>query len=201
MSINKNDRKRNQKFNPLPIIAIAVAVIAVAVIFLDIPGSGSNNKIADVNTTKDNSTEDNSTEGSATSSESAYVPATLNEEGDVVIPVSQVTEKATFYEYDSNGTKMALFAVKASDGTIRTALDTCQVCNGSPNAFFKQEGDNVQCQNCGNIYSLDMIEQERGGCNPVPIMSEEKVVSDTEIIIPATFFDENAARFENWKKF
>ena len=83
--------------------------------------------------------------------------------------------------------------VKSSDGTIRTALDTCQVCNRTPNAFYKQQGDSFQCQNCGNIYSLDMIEQECGGYS-ISIMESENAVTDTEIIIPGTLPDENAVK-------
>jgi uncharacterized membrane protein len=102
---------------------------------------------------------------------------------------------------DVEGTTVGLFALKASDGTIRTAFDTCQICNGSPYAFFIQQGDKFQCQNCGNIYSAEMIEQERGGCNPVPIMADEKTQTDTEITIPLKLIKDNAERFENWKKF
>lgn len=128
------------------------------------------------------------------------VPATINEKGDVVIKIADISEEATFYQLNSGGIDMALFAVKASDGTIRTAFDTCQICNGSPFAYFNQYEDQFQCQNCGNYYRRDMIEQERGGCNPVPIMENEKVVTAEEIIIPAEIIEANAGRFKNWKR-
>lgn len=188
MSNKKQSKKPvNQKQNPLLFVAIAVVAIAIVVVFIK------------PNMNKGKATADSSV-GQTASSDNA-VPATLNENGDVVVQIADITETATFYSYDSNGTEMGLLVVKAADGTIRTALDTCQICNGSPYAYFTQKDDKFQCQNCGNIYSVDMIEQERGGCNPVPIMADEKTVTDTEIIIPAKLFDDNAERFENWKQF
>jgi len=59
--------------------------------------------------------------------------------GDLVISKSEVTEKAKFYPYNADGTRMEILAVRAGDGSIRTAFNTCQVCNGSPRAYFKQQ--------------------------------------------------------------
>lgn len=188
-----NKKSVNKKSNPLLFVTIAVIVIALAVVIL-IP-KGDDLLVSNETTTKAGSV------AKEVASSDTAVAATLNENGDVVIQIADITETATFYSYESNGTAMGVFAVKSSDGTVRTALDTCQVCNGSPYAYFEQQGDTFQCKNCGNIYSLDMIEQERGGCNPVPVMTDEKIVTDTEIIIPAKVFEDNAARFENWKKF
>lgn len=128
------------------------------------------------------------------------VEGTLNEAGDLVINPEDIEEEATFFQLKVKGTDMAVLAVKAEDGTIRTAFDTCQICNGSPYAYFEQQGDSFQCQNCGNVYSSDMIEKERGGCNPVPIMADEKIETESEIIIPAKVLEDNLQRFEIWKK-
>ena len=199
MANNKRTKKsNNQKVNPLMIGAVAVAAIAVSLVLFAPKGSNKSN--ADSANTTGTTAPANSSEDAA-SADSNVKKAVLNDNGDVVINVADITENATFYEYDSNGTTIGLFAVKASDGTIRTALNTCQVCNGSPYAYFEQQGDSFQCQNCGNQFSLDMIGQERGGCNPVPITADDETVNDTEIIIPAKFLDENAERFTNWKKF
>ncbi len=181
MPNNKQSKKpANQKMNPLLLVAVAVAAVAVSLVLFAPKGNSSGNTVA---------------------ADPEANQAVLNEDGDIVIKIADITEKAAFYEYDANGTTMGLFAVKAGDGTIRTALNTCQVCNGSPYAYFEQQDDSFQCQNCNNLFSLDKIEQERGGCNPVPITADEKTVNDTEIIIPAEFMEENAERFENWKNF
>ena len=128
------------------------------------------------------------------------VEGTLNERGDLVINTADIKDEATFFQLNVKGTNMAVMAVRAEDGTVRTAFDTCQICNGSPYAYFEQRGDKFQCQNCGNVYSRDMIEKERGGCNPVPIMEDEKTSEGEEIIIPVEVLEENVQRFENWKE-
>lgn len=120
--------------------------------------------------------------------------------GDLIIPKSEITENAKFYPYKAEGTNMEILAVRASDGTIRTAFNTCQICNGSPRAYYKQEGSMLVCQNCGNRFSMDMVEKERGGCNPIPIMEGDKIDDGTNIIIAESFILENKKLFtSNWK--
>ncbi len=119
---------------------------------------------------------------------------------DIVIPKSQITDKVTFYPVKAGKTNMEVLAVKASDGTIRTAFNTCQVCNGSPKAYYKQEGDAIVCQNCENVFSMDMIEQQRGGCNPIPIYRENKNEDAENITITKEFIENNKGLFTaNWK--
>lgn len=119
---------------------------------------------------------------------------------DLIIPKSEITETAKFFPVKVGKTNMEVMAVKASDGTIRTAFNTCQVCNGSPRAYYKQQGNVVICQNCGNKFSMDMIEQQRGGCNPIPIMKDEKTDDGTNIIISKAFIEQNKGLFtDNWK--
>jgi uncharacterized membrane protein len=119
---------------------------------------------------------------------------------DVEIKKSEITETVKFYPAKVGNKNMEILAVKASDGTIRTAFNTCQVCNGSPKAYYKQEGDILVCQNCGNQFSMDMIEQQRGGCNPVPIYKENKSEDGENIIISKEFIEQNKELFtDNWK--
>lgn len=126
---------------------------------------------------------------------------TLHENGDIGIDTAQITENASFYETKVGDTTVGILAVKASDGSIRTAFNTCQVCNGSPYAYFEQQGDSIQCQNCKNIFALDQIGMEQGGCNPVPISETQRTEKDGEITIPSTLLSENAPRFLNWKQY
>lgn len=122
-------------------------------------------------------------------------------ERDLVIPKSEITNTVKFYPVKSGKTQMEILAVRASDGTVRTAFNTCQVCNGSPRAYYMQQGDEVICQNCGNRFSIDMIEEQRGGCNPIPIMKEDKTDDGDNIIISQAFIDRNKGLFpDNWKK-
>lgn len=116
------------------------------------------------------------------------------------IKKADITEKASFYSYEEAGVYMEVMAVKASDGSIRTALNTCQVCFDSGRGYYKQDGDVVVCQNCGNVFGIDDIEVVKGGCNPVPIMKENKSEDDEFITISGEFLADNAGYFEKWKR-
>lgn len=122
-----------------------------------------------------------------------------DENGDMVIPIADITEKATFYSYDELDNTMEIIAVKANDGTIRTAFNTCQVCYSSGRGYYVQEGDELVCQNCGNRFAMDQVEVAKGGCNPVPIFEEQKEVNADTIKIKKDFFQEAEVIFENWK--
>ncbi len=122
-----------------------------------------------------------------------------NENGDMEIPTSGITENASFYGYDELDSKMEVIAVKASDGTIRTAFNTCQVCYSSGRGYYVQEGDQLVCQNCGNTFGMDDVEVTKGGCNPVPIYDEQTRTNNDSIIIPNEFLKEAEIIFKNWK--
>lgn len=119
---------------------------------------------------------------------------------DLKIRKSTVTSTARFYPYKTGNTYLEVLAVKANDGTIRTALNTCQVCYDSGRGYYRQEGDELVCQNCGNRFNIDDVEVVRGGCNPVPIMKENKTDDGQNIIISDSFLSKNQFYFTRWKK-
>lgn len=118
---------------------------------------------------------------------------------DLVITKEAITETATFFPVKAGNTTMEVLAVRASDGTVRTAFNTCQICYNSGYGNYEQIGDILQCQNCGNLFALDQIELERGGCNPVPITGDEKSDDGDSITIPYQTLEDNADFFKNWK--
>lgn len=126
--------------------------------------------------------------------------ATVQADQDLVIPISEITETAKFYPTDIDGTRLEVVAVKASDGTIRTAFNTCQVCYDSGKGYYKQQGDLLVCQNCGNQFSMNNVEVEAGGCNPWPIFDKNKTVTDDSITISYAFLKESEGIFSNWKE-
>lgn len=121
--------------------------------------------------------------------------------GDLVIQIDGIGSDASYFDFDANGTTVQVFAVKASDGTVRLALNTCQVCSGSPYAYFEQAGNTFICQNCKNRFASTEVGIIGGGCRPIPITSENCTEQDGFYIIPAAFLNQYAALFENWKKF
>lgn len=124
---------------------------------------------------------------------------TLNATGDLIIPVSSISETAAFYPITVDGTKLEVIAVKAPDGSIRTAFNTCQVCYSSGRGYYKQDGDVLVCQNCGNRFAMSDVEISKGGCNPVPIFDENKSVDDANITISGDYLREATQIFQNWK--
>ena len=121
--------------------------------------------------------------------------------GDLVVRAEEIGTQASYFDRDVDGVTVQVLAVRASDGTVRLALNTCQVCNGSPYAYFEQDGDDFVCQNCHNRFSSTDIGTVSGGCDPVPITAEIYREEDGALVIPLSFLEENAARFTNWKKF
>lgn len=118
----------------------------------------------------------------------------------LTIPVDELTEDATFYPVNVDGTEMEVIAVKSSDGTIRTAFNTCQICYDSGNGYYKQEDDKLVCQNCGNSFTMDQVGETAGGCNPWPILESDRTTTDSEIQISYDFLKDSAEIFANWKK-
>lgn len=115
------------------------------------------------------------------------------------IPVKEISEKASFYSVEVDGTQMEVIAVKDSDGNIRTAFNTCQICYDSGNGYYKQEGNELVCQNCGNSFTMEQVGESAGGCNPWPILEEDKTETDSEVKISYDFLKESSDIFENWK--
>lgn len=67
---------------------------------------------------------------------------TLSEDGTaVMIDSASVNEMASYFDNDVDGVTVKLFALETSDGSIRLALNTCQVCNESPYVYFAQSGE------------------------------------------------------------
>lgn len=173
-----NKTKKVKKNNNLVLGVVAVIIIGIAA-FTFLNSGKDDDEIAE-------------------NSKPAAISAT-DENGDMVIQTSDITEIASFYGYDELDTYIEVLAVKASDGTIRTAFNTCQVCYSSGRGYYVQQGDYLICQNCGNRFKLDDVEVTRGGCNPVPILDDMKEVTDTTITIPKDLFAEAEVIFANWR--
>lgn len=182
MSNKKSSKKVSKNKNNLRGILLPVGGILLAIILIAVINEGVNKK-------KGNEVAKGANQGNAV----------ITEEGDLVISKDEITTTATFYPVEVDGTTLEVLAVKAPDGTIRTAFNTCQICYSSGRGFYKQSGENLICQNCGNLFGTSDVEVSRGGCNPVPIFSEDKTVDENNITISNEFLMESKAIFANWK--
>ena len=130
----------------------------------------------------------------------AFAGATLTPSGDLKIPKKEISADAKFYQYKLNNVLMEVLALRAPDGTIRTAFNTCQVCYASGRGFYTQKGDYLVCNNCGNRFLASQVELIKGGCNPVGITKELKTEDADFIYIPKALFEEAKFLFLKWKK-
>ncbi|MCD8040830.1 MAG: DUF2318 domain-containing protein [Clostridia bacterium] len=124
---------------------------------------------------------------------------TVSKNGKIQITVDDITSTANYYDADVDGVTVEVFAVRASDDTVRVAFNTCQVCYGSKKAYFVQSGKYFICQNCKNKFATDSIGKSASGCNPVPITSSNYTLSDGVITISKSYISANAYRFTTWK--
>ena len=125
---------------------------------------------------------------------------TIQEGENLVIPIGEISSTAKFYPVNVDGTNMEVLAVQTADGEMRTAFNTCEVCNGSPDAYFIQSGDVLVCQNCGSQFPMSQVEVDAGGCNPWPIFIRDKTVTDESITISYDVLKASQDIFANWKK-
>jgi uncharacterized membrane protein len=157
------------------IIIIGVVTVGFLLILLSKQGSNASNDLND-NINKPNTKEEMSYD-------------------EVKIRKSDITSQARFYPVTIDGVEMEVIAVRASDDTIRTAFNACQVCADSGRGYYIQQGRKLVCQNCGNQFDIDEIEIVRGGCNPAPITRDEKIDDGEFIIIPSDTLKANEYLF------
>lgn len=106
----------------------------------------------------------------STSSDSPVPASTLSANssnaGGVRIPISDVTSKAKFFDLNAAGKQVRFFVLKSSDGVYRAAMDACDTCWHAKKGY-RQEGDEMVCNNCGLKFHSTLINEVSGGCNPI----------------------------------
>lgn len=120
--------------------------------------------------------------------------------GALEIPVAELSETIRIYPAVVDGLQMEVLAAKDADGTVRTAFNTCQVCNGSRKAYFVAEGDHVVCQNCGNSFGRSDVGVLSGGCNPYPIFAENREDTAETVRIAYDYLAGAKSLFARWKE-
>ena len=87
--------------------------------------------------------------------------------------------QAHYYSFVDSGKAIDFFVLKSSDGVVRAAFDACDVCFGAHKGY-RQQGDLMICNNCGQQFPSVKINEVRGGCNPGPL---ERTVEGTDLVI------------------
>lgn len=178
------------------IISIIISLIVMVIIYLII---SSGKDTISTKTNNESIRQDNNSTVNNSVEENIQEETTSNQSEGIVINKKDITSTAKFYKYKAGNVNMEVMAVKASDGSIRTALNTCQVCYDSGRGYYKQQGNYLVCQNCGNKFSVDQIEKIKGGCNPVPVLAEDKTDDGNTITISKEYLESQKEFFLNWK--
>jgi hypothetical protein len=96
-------------------------------------------------------------------------PLIVAESGAVRLPIATLDDGlAHFYTMMVQGRPVEFFVIKDKTGTVRAALNACDVCYPAKKGYH-QEGDEMVCNNCGRRFPINQIGLVHGGCNPSPL--------------------------------
>lgn len=124
------------------VIAIAVILCVLAAVTLIIKNNTAG-KVAESTNVTAKKTDNNESSNKTTQDSDVQ---TIGKDDKLVINKSDISEKASFYPINVDGTRMEVLAVKDSSGNIRTAFNTCQVCYSSGKGYYVQSGNVLVCQ-------------------------------------------------------
>ena len=101
-----------------------------------------------------------------------YTPVTA-ENGEVTVQLSSLQgSAASYFVYSANGKDVKFFMLRASDGTVRLALDACTACNHAK-LGYRQKGEAMVCNNCGMSFRSTDVGHISGGCSPIPLKNSQ----------------------------
>lgn len=126
-----------------------------------------------------------------------YLTVKVNEDNNIILDTSNITSTTTFANYGDDGIIIQFILVRRTDNKVRIALNTCQVCNPSPKAYFIQEGEYLVCQNRGTKFHINKIGIEKEECNQTPVEEKQE---DNKIIISKDYVDTFKSKFKNLKE-
>ena len=87
---------------------------------------------------------------------------------------------ARFFKHKTaDGLTIRFFVLKSSDGVIRSAFDACDSCWRSGKGY-RQDGDDMVCQNCRLRFASVKVMEVKGGCNPSPLPNQ---VENGQVVI------------------
>ena len=101
-----------------------------------------------------------------------YTPVSA-ENGEVKVQIGALQgSTASYFVYNANGKDVKFFVLKASDGTVRLALDACTACNHAK-LGYRQNGEAMVCNNCGMSFRSTDVGNISGGCSPIPLRNSQ----------------------------
>jgi uncharacterized membrane protein len=100
--------------------------------------------------------------------------------------------RARFYSYTTRaGQTVRFFVMKSADGVVRAAMDACVICYRK-RLGYRQEGDQMVCNKCGQSFASTRINEVTGGCNPIPL---DRQVAGGRVSIRAAALEASAVHY------
>jgi len=125
---------------------------------------------------------------------------------DLVIPIEDIKEYINFYPVEIDGFQTEIMAVKAPDGTVRTAFNACHFCyqrSSDPKAlgYFTQIPGPRLVSLCGSerVYTMDKIQVSSAACHPEPIMNENKKITASSVTVTKEYLLKAKTMFNGMK--
>lgn len=113
-------------------------------------------------------------------------------DGTVRLPVARVGDgRAHFFTYRWGSRAIDFFVLKSSDGVLRAAFDTCDICYPDRKGY-RQEGDLMVCNKCEQKFPSALVNERRGGCNPAPL---ERTVDGDVLVLRSADLEAGARYF------
>jgi len=111
---------------------------------------------------------------------------------DVRIQMAELSGTAKFFDYKTADNKpVRFFVIKSSDGVCRAALDACNTCFHARKGY-RQEGDDMVCNNCGLHFPSAKINEVHGGCNPISL---PRAIEGDQLVIKASDLQTRSSYF------
>lgn len=98
---------------------------------------------------------------------------------------------ASYFVYSAGGKDIKFFVLRATDGTVRVALDACTACNHAK-LGYRQNGEAMVCNNCGMSFKSTDVGHISGGCSPIPLKNSQ---DGKMLVVKAKDLEEGAKYF------
>jgi uncharacterized membrane protein len=113
-------------------------------------------------------------------------------DGFVSLSLADINDgEAHFFKLSTDKGDIKFFVVKSLDGVMRAAFDACDVCYKEKKGY-RQEGNVMVCNNCGQQFQTDLVNEVKGGCNPAPLQrrleNNKLLIAKTDLLQGGGYF-------------
>jgi uncharacterized membrane protein len=96
-----------------------------------------------------------------------------------------------FFHYRSGGKYVVFLVARSDSGDIKAAFDACMTCY--PHRMgYRQDGDSVVCNFCGNRFRLEELNKGIGNCVPISINyrmeGSDVIIDQNDIMAGSAWF-------------